>query len=190
MLRLPAACGLMLTVLILAAPGAQANAPHSAEQCAGYPPDAIPTEVSVDVDAEIDAGTKVRARIAVRSNHDGPVTGTLRVRVERPAGAGQAMLAAVEVQRTYEYSGAPIDADLGVLPRGIHVLSVAFEPDDACHLASNAQVSFRVVAGGGVEEGPDGLPDTGGPPWWWMLLAALLLAAGAVTVDRARRRSL
>lgn len=189
MVKLLTALGVFVA-LVLAAPGAHASSSPSIEECpaSSYAP-LIPTEVEIEVDAKIRVGQKVTLRLDAKANTGEPIAGTLEVTVKATS---RGAVAASTTTQTHRFTGTPIVADFGRLPRGSYDVTAVFTPDDGCvYAASRATESFDVVAAQAIAgaTAESVLPNTGGPSQWWLLLALLLVSGGAGSIAYARRRS-
>lgn len=189
MVKLLTALG-MLVALVLTAPGAHAVSSPSAAECpeSSYAP-LVPTEVEIEVDGKVRVGRNVTIRLEAKANTGQPVTGTLEVTVK--AKSNGAVAASTRTQ-AHSFTGSPMVADFGKLPRGSYDVTATFTPDDDCvYAVSQATESFDVVAAQGVAGATTDstLPNTGGPSQWWLLLALLLVSGGAGAIAYARRRS-
>lgn len=158
----------------------------------GYPPTGIPTETTIEVEAEFSVGEQIEITYEVNANAEaeGPIEGTLDVTITGGAGADTAR--AGTITESYDYSGSPITQNIGRQSPGDYTVTAAFTPDEgSSYLPSDAAEDFRVVTGSGTTPGQPSsngiLPNAGGFSAWWLLLALLLVAGGGTAVIYARR---
>ena len=170
LLVLPSAGMALFALLLVLSPGARAD---------DYVP-TVPTGCHLSVPATV-VGDHVIVRVRV-SAASGTPTGQVTVSIPRKPDAWSV---------SARYEGKPLRLVGPRLPKGKHVATVVFRPDDQRFSGCRDQAPFGVggVGGGGGGQGGETLPNTGGPHVMWLVAGMGLLATGGGLVERGRRRT-